>query len=142
MVLSGLIGFCKAVPFLCLRGRWLRIGLNVVYSLEADLQKTVTLCPQAKRDLQWIISLSPHQSFAPLVVPVPRSLRPRGPNKCITRASAFGSRISFTNESGTTQLQVSISMSWRPLLYGRGRSIMAKSRTEQLFSKAQVEGGT
>jgi hypothetical protein len=38
----------------------------VVYSSEADLQKTVTLCPQAKRDLQWIISLSPHQCFAPL----------------------------------------------------------------------------
>jgi hypothetical protein len=26
----------------------------------------VTLCPQAKRDLQWIINLSPHQCFTPL----------------------------------------------------------------------------
>jgi hypothetical protein len=34
--------------------------------LEADLQKTVILCPQVKRDVQWIISISPHQCFAPL----------------------------------------------------------------------------
>jgi hypothetical protein len=67
MVLTGLIAaFCKAVPHLRLRGRWLQMSLNLVYSSEADLQKTVTLCPQAKRALQWIISLSPHQCFAPL----------------------------------------------------------------------------
>jgi hypothetical protein len=42
------------------------MSLNEVYSLEADLQKTVTVCPQAKRDLQWIINLSPHQCFASL----------------------------------------------------------------------------
>jgi hypothetical protein len=67
MVLTGLIAaFCKAVPLLRLRGRWLQMSLNSVYSSEADLQKTVILCPQAKRDLQWIISLSPHQCFAPL----------------------------------------------------------------------------
>jgi hypothetical protein len=67
MVLTGLIAaFCKAVPLLRLRGRWLQNSLNSVYSSEADLQKTVILCPQAKRDLQWIISLSPHQCFAPL----------------------------------------------------------------------------
>jgi hypothetical protein len=67
MVLTGLFAaFCKAVPLLRLRGRWLQMSLNMVYSSEADLQKTVTLCPQAKRDLQWIINLSPHQCFAPL----------------------------------------------------------------------------
>jgi hypothetical protein len=53
MVLTGLIAaFCKAVPLLRLRGRWLQISLNSIYSSEADLQKTVILCPQAKRDLQ------------------------------------------------------------------------------------------
>jgi hypothetical protein len=67
MVLTGLIAaFCKAVPLLRLKGRWLQISLNSVYSSEADLQKTVIVCPQAKRDLQWIISLSPHQCFTPL----------------------------------------------------------------------------
>jgi hypothetical protein len=66
MVLTSLIAaFCKAVPLLWLRGRWLQISLNSIYSSEGDLQKTVILCPQAKRDLQWIISLSPHQCFAP-----------------------------------------------------------------------------
>jgi hypothetical protein len=43
----------------------------------------VILCPQAKRDLQWIISLSPHQCFAPLWFLSSRSLRPRGPNGCV-----------------------------------------------------------
>jgi hypothetical protein len=67
MVLTGLIAaFCKAVSLLRLRGRWLQMSLNLVYSSVADLQKTVTLCPQAKRDLLWIISLSPHQCFVPL----------------------------------------------------------------------------
>jgi hypothetical protein len=67
MVLTGLIAaFSKAVPILRLRGRWLQSSLNEVCSSEANLQKTVTLCPQAKRALQWIISLSPHQWFAPL----------------------------------------------------------------------------
>jgi hypothetical protein len=42
------------------------MSLNEVYSSEAVLHKTMTLCPQAKRDLQWIISLSPHQCFSPL----------------------------------------------------------------------------
>jgi hypothetical protein len=67
MVLTGLIAaFCKAVPLLRLKGRCFQISLNSVYSSEADLQKTVILCPQAKRDLQWIISLSPHPCFASL----------------------------------------------------------------------------
>jgi hypothetical protein len=53
MVLTGLIAaFCKAVPLLRLKGRWLQISLNSVYSSKADLQKTVILCPQARRDLQ------------------------------------------------------------------------------------------
>jgi hypothetical protein len=38
MVLTGLIAaFCKAVPLLCLKGRWLQISLNSVYSSELDL---------------------------------------------------------------------------------------------------------
>jgi hypothetical protein len=67
LVLTGIIAaFCQAVPLLCLKGRWLQISLNSVYSSELDLQKTVILSFQARRDLKWIISLSPHQCFAPL----------------------------------------------------------------------------
>jgi hypothetical protein len=44
MVLTGLIAaFCKAVPLLQLKGRWLQIDLNQVYETERDLLKTVTL---------------------------------------------------------------------------------------------------
>jgi hypothetical protein len=67
MVLTGLIAaFFKAVPLLRLKERWLQVSLNSVYSWELDLRKTVILSPQARRDLNWIISLSPHQCFAPL----------------------------------------------------------------------------
>jgi hypothetical protein len=67
IVLTGFIAaFFKAVPLLRLKGRWLQISLNSVYSSELDLQKTVILSSQARRDLNWIISLSPHQCFAPL----------------------------------------------------------------------------
>jgi hypothetical protein len=67
LVLTGLIAaFFKAVPLLRLKGRWLQTNLNSVYSSEMDLQKTVILSHQARRDLSWIISLSPLQCFAPL----------------------------------------------------------------------------
>jgi hypothetical protein len=52
LVLTGLIAaFFKAVPLLRLKGRLLQISLNSVYSLEMDLQRTVILNPQARRDL-------------------------------------------------------------------------------------------
>jgi hypothetical protein len=67
LVLTRLIAASfKAVPLLCLKGRWLQVSLNSVYSSELDLQKTVTLSLQARRDLNWIISHTPHQCFAPL----------------------------------------------------------------------------
>jgi hypothetical protein len=67
MVLTGLIAaFCKAVPLLRLRGRWLQMNLNQVYETEKDLQKSVTLGQLAKRDLQWIVKLSLTQCSAPL----------------------------------------------------------------------------
>jgi hypothetical protein len=67
LVLTGLIAaLFKAVPLLRLKGRWLQMSLNSVYSSEMDLQKTVILSPQARRDLNWIISLTPLQCFAPL----------------------------------------------------------------------------
>jgi hypothetical protein len=67
MVLSGLIpAFSKAVPLLRLRGRWFQMNLNQVYKTEKDLQKSVTLGHLAKRDLQWIVELSPTQCSAPL----------------------------------------------------------------------------
>jgi hypothetical protein len=60
MVLTGLIAaFCKAVPLLWLKGRWMQMDLNLVYETEQDLQKTVTLGQLAKRDLRWIVELSP-----------------------------------------------------------------------------------
>jgi hypothetical protein len=68
LVLTGLIAaFFKAVLLLRLKGRWLQISLNSVYSSELDLQiqKTVILSPQERRDLNWIISLTPHQCFTP-----------------------------------------------------------------------------
>jgi hypothetical protein len=47
MVLTGLIAaFNKAVLLLRLRGIWLQMSLNEVYSSEADLQKTMTLWPR------------------------------------------------------------------------------------------------
>jgi hypothetical protein len=67
MVLTGLIvAFCKAVPLLRLKGRWLQMNLNQVYETEKDLQKSVTLGQLAKRDLQWIVELSLAQCSTPL----------------------------------------------------------------------------
>jgi hypothetical protein len=67
IVLTGLIAaFCKAVPLLHLKGRWMQMDLNLVYETEQDLQKTVTLGKLAKRDLWWIVELSLAQCSAPL----------------------------------------------------------------------------
>jgi hypothetical protein len=66
MVLMGLIAaFCKAVPLLRLKGRWLQIDLNQVYVTEQDLLKLVTLGQRAKRDLSWIKQLPLVQCSAP-----------------------------------------------------------------------------
>jgi hypothetical protein len=74
MVLTALIAaFSKAVPLLRLRGRWLQMSLNEVFETEADLQKTVNLWPQAKRDLQWIGNLSPTQCVTTLWLLSPES---------------------------------------------------------------------
>jgi hypothetical protein len=67
MVLTGLIApFCKAVPLLHLKGRWLQIDLNQVYKTERDLLKTVTLGYRARRDLSWISQLPLAHCSAPL----------------------------------------------------------------------------
>jgi hypothetical protein len=67
MVLTGLISaFCKAVPLLRLKGRWLQIDLNQVYETEQDLLKSVTLGQRAKRDFSWISQLPLAQCSAPL----------------------------------------------------------------------------
>ena len=67
MVLTGLIAaFCKAVPLLWRKGRWMQMDLNLLYETEQDLQKTVTLGKLAKRDLRCIIELSLAQCSAPL----------------------------------------------------------------------------
>jgi hypothetical protein len=48
------------------KGRWLQISLNCVYFSERDLRKTVTLLPQARRDLKLITCLQLHQCHSPL----------------------------------------------------------------------------
>jgi hypothetical protein len=58
MVLMGLVAaFYKAVPLLRLNGRFIQVSLNLVYFSEKDLQKKVTLLPEARRDLLWMTQL-------------------------------------------------------------------------------------
>jgi hypothetical protein len=65
-VLTGLIvAFFRAVPLLRLKGRWLQISLNAVYTSEADLQKVVVLLPQARRSLKWILHLRRRPQLGP-----------------------------------------------------------------------------
>jgi hypothetical protein len=74
MVLTGLIAaFHKAVPLLHLKGRWMQMSLNLVYSSELYLQKTVILLPQATRDLDWICNLQLHQCQGHLWPLTPKS---------------------------------------------------------------------
>jgi hypothetical protein len=50
MVLTGLVAaFHKAVPLLRLKGRYLQLSLNSVYSSAPDLQERVVLLPEARR---------------------------------------------------------------------------------------------
>jgi hypothetical protein len=58
MVLTGLIAaFHNAVPLHRLKGRFIQVSLNSVYFSERDLQKKVTLLPEARRDLLWMPQL-------------------------------------------------------------------------------------
>jgi hypothetical protein len=58
MVLAGLVAaFHKTVPLLRLKGRFIQLSLNSVYSSEEDLQKKVMLLPEARRDLLWMAQL-------------------------------------------------------------------------------------
>jgi hypothetical protein len=58
MVLTGLVAaFHKAVPLLRLKGRFVQLSLNSSYSLVMDLLRTVTLLPEARRDLLWMRQL-------------------------------------------------------------------------------------
>jgi hypothetical protein len=45
------------VPLLRLKGRFIQLSLNSSYSSVEDLQRTVTLLPEARRDLLWITQL-------------------------------------------------------------------------------------
>jgi hypothetical protein len=77
LVLTGLIAaFFKAVP-LCLKGRWMQISLNSVYSSEMDLQKTQS---SGKERPQLDHQSHPTPVLRPLVESVSRSLQPRGPD--------------------------------------------------------------
>ena len=67
MVLTGYVAvFHRAVPLLRLKGRYIQLSLNCVYSSEADLRRRVTLLPEARRDLQWIASLTLEACRGPL----------------------------------------------------------------------------
>jgi hypothetical protein len=67
MVLTGLVAtFHKAVPLLRLKGRYLQLSLNFVYSSVADLLRKVVLLPKARRDLLWVTRLQTEDCHGPL----------------------------------------------------------------------------
>jgi hypothetical protein len=67
MVLMGLVAaFHKAVPLLRLKGRFVQLSLNSFYSSVEDLQRMVTLLPEARRDLLWISQLQINDCHGPL----------------------------------------------------------------------------
>jgi hypothetical protein len=67
MVLTGLVAaFQRAVPLLRLKGRYLQLSLNSVYSSAADLLERVVLLPEAWRDLLWISNLQTKDCHGPL----------------------------------------------------------------------------
>jgi hypothetical protein len=85
MVLTGLIvAFSKAVPLLCLRGKWLQMSLNQVYETEADLQKTDSL-PAGQERSPVDHRTVPDSVRRPSKASVPRRLRPRSPNGRVRR---------------------------------------------------------
>jgi hypothetical protein len=58
MVLTGMVAaFHKAVSLLRLKGRFVQLSLNFTYFSVQDLLKTVTLLPEARRDLLWMTQL-------------------------------------------------------------------------------------
>jgi hypothetical protein len=66
MVLTGLVAaFHKVVPILRLKGRFVQLSLNSYSSVE-DLQRTVTLLPEARRDLLWMTQLQIGDCHGPL----------------------------------------------------------------------------
>jgi hypothetical protein len=67
LVLTGYVAvFHRAVPLLRLKGRYVQLSLNCVYSSEADLRRKVVLLPEARRDLQWIADLTLEDCRGPL----------------------------------------------------------------------------
>jgi hypothetical protein len=67
MILTGLVAaFHKAVPLLRLKGRFIQLSLNSTYFLEQDLLKKVTLLPEARRDLLWMMHLQIQHCHGPL----------------------------------------------------------------------------
>jgi hypothetical protein len=67
MVLTGLVAaFHKAVPLLRPKGRYVQLSLNSSYSSVEDLQRTVTLLPEARRDLLWMTQLQITDFHGPL----------------------------------------------------------------------------
>jgi hypothetical protein len=66
MVLTRLVAaFHKVVPLLRLKGRFVQLSLNSYSSVE-DLRRTVTLLPEARRDLLWMTQLQIADCHGPL----------------------------------------------------------------------------
>jgi hypothetical protein len=67
MVMTGFVAaFHKAVPLLRLKGRFLQLSLNSVYSSAADLLRKVVLLPEARCDLLWVTHLQLEDCHGPL----------------------------------------------------------------------------
>jgi hypothetical protein len=54
------------VPLLRLKGRFVQLSLNSFYFSAQDLLKTVTLLPEARRDLLWMMQLQIEDFHGPL----------------------------------------------------------------------------
>jgi hypothetical protein len=97
MVLTGLVAaFHKAVPLLRLKGSYVQLSLNS-YSSAADLQRTVTLLPEARHDLLWMTQLQIKDCHGPLRRTAPSRSR-RTPQ---TSGLAYGTRVVSTAGGGT-----------------------------------------
>jgi hypothetical protein len=67
MVLTGFLAtFHRAVLLLRLKGRYLQLSLNSVYSSAADLLERVVLLPEARRNLLRVSSLQAEDCHGPL----------------------------------------------------------------------------
>jgi hypothetical protein len=100
MVLTGLVAaFHKALPLLRLKGRFIQLSLNSSYSSIEDLLRTVTVLPEARRDLFWITQLQIKDCHGPLW--------PLTVEDCAIEVQTDASDLGSTPHSNTYQCKVS-----------------------------------